>query len=79
MCEEAQYQRFFIFWALKEAYIKAIGMGLGYDLLRVNEVLHLLCRCIYYYIFMIHMYILYVYAYHNLPIDSGLGGVSFKS
>eukprot|EP01033_Poteriospumella_lacustris_P008929 gene8929-6411_t len=34
--EAQQYQRFFIFWALKEAFIKAIGQGLGYDLKKVE-------------------------------------------
>jgi hypothetical protein len=33
--EPERYHTFFIFWALKEAYIKAIGIGLGFDLTKV--------------------------------------------
>eukprot|EP00981_Chlorochromonas_danica_P010007 scaffold2923_cov199-Ochromonas_danica.AAC.4 len=30
--EQEQYRLFFIYWSLKEAFVKAIGLGLGYDL-----------------------------------------------
>ena len=30
-----RYTLFFVLWALKEAYIKAVGIGLGYDLKQV--------------------------------------------
>lgn len=31
-----QYKRFYQLWSLKEAYIKAVGIGLGFDLLRAE-------------------------------------------
>lgn len=34
--EEAKYSMFFIYWSLKEAFIKAVGMGLGYPLQQVE-------------------------------------------
>lgn len=34
--ERAQYTLFFLHWALKEAFIKAVGQGLGFDLQRVE-------------------------------------------
>ena len=33
--EDARYNLFYLIWSLKEAFIKAIGQGLGYDLLNV--------------------------------------------
>ena len=30
--EDARYNAFFIVWSLKESFIKAIGMGLGFEL-----------------------------------------------
>mmetsp|Transcript_67395 Transcript_67395/g.213327 ORF Transcript_67395/g.213327 Transcript_67395/m.213327 type:complete len:306 (-) Transcript_67395:109-1026(-) len=30
------YEQFYRFWCMKEAYIKAIGIGLGYDLMRIE-------------------------------------------
>ena len=30
--EEAKYTMFFVIWSLKEAFVKAIGQGLGFDL-----------------------------------------------
>ena len=33
--EVEQYNMFFIYWSLKESYIKAIGLGLGFDLKEV--------------------------------------------
>lgn len=33
---DQQYVQFYRQWSMKEAYIKAIGIGLGYDLLRVE-------------------------------------------
>jgi len=33
--EAARYVRFFVNWSLKEAFIKAIGLGLGFDLQKV--------------------------------------------
>jgi phosphopantetheinyl transferase len=33
---ENQYTIFFIYWSLKESFIKAIGLGLGYDLRKVR-------------------------------------------
>ena len=35
-CEFDRYTLFFVLWALKEAYIKAVGIGLGYDLKQVS-------------------------------------------
>lgn len=35
-CENARYTKFFVNWSLKEAFIKAIGIGLGYNLLDVR-------------------------------------------
>jgi 4'-phosphopantetheinyl transferase len=34
----AQYTHFYIHWALKEAFVKAVGQGIGYDLLSVEFV-----------------------------------------
>eukprot|EP01039_Chlorochromonas_danica_P007459 gene7459-8246_t len=34
--EQEQYRLFFIYWSLKEAFVKAIGLGLGYDLQQVE-------------------------------------------
>jgi phosphopantetheinyl transferase len=36
--ETAKYSYFYLIWSLKEAFIKAIGQGLGYEL---SEVRHL--------------------------------------
>ena len=30
--ENNRFTRFYVYWALKESYIKAIGLGLGFDL-----------------------------------------------
>lgn len=35
--ERAKYSYFYIIWSLKEAFIKAIGQGLGYDLREVRR------------------------------------------
>lgn len=32
---ESQYLHFYLLWALKEAYVKAIGIGIGIDLTKV--------------------------------------------
>ncbi|XP_077984902.1 L-aminoadipate-semialdehyde dehydrogenase-phosphopantetheinyl transferase-like [Glandiceps talaboti] len=34
--EWKQLERFYRYWCLKESYIKAVGIGLGYDLLRIE-------------------------------------------
>lgn len=34
--DDLRYQHFFIIWSLKEAFSKAVGVGLGYDLTLVN-------------------------------------------
>ncbi|RYG92483.1 4'-phosphopantetheinyl transferase superfamily protein [archaeon] len=34
--EDSKYEQFFLYWCLKESFIKAIGLGLGFDLLRVE-------------------------------------------
>jgi phosphopantetheinyl transferase len=34
--EKDKYDIFYLIWSLKEAFIKAIGLGLGYDLSKVN-------------------------------------------
>ncbi|CAN0459320.1 unnamed protein product, partial [Scytosiphon promiscuus] len=34
--DAAKLQRFYLHWSLKEAYVKAIGQGLGYDLRRIS-------------------------------------------
>ncbi|KAL4139542.1 hypothetical protein PRIC2_003037 [Phytophthora ramorum] len=36
--EDGQYTRFYRLWSLKEAYIKAVGIGLGFSLLRAEFV-----------------------------------------
>jgi phosphopantetheinyl transferase len=35
--DTTQYTLFFVVWSLKEAFIKAIGLGLGFDLTKVGE------------------------------------------
>jgi len=35
--EDDRCSYFYLLWSLKEAYIKAIGQGLGYDLKQVNS------------------------------------------
>jgi phosphopantetheinyl transferase len=35
--EKDKYDLFYLIWSLKEAFIKAIGLGLGYDLTKVNN------------------------------------------
>lgn len=34
--ESAKYTAFYVNWALKEAFVKAIGEGISYGLLNVN-------------------------------------------
>lgn len=34
--DKSRLDRFYTFWCLKESYIKAIGIGLGFDLLRMS-------------------------------------------
>jgi phosphopantetheinyl transferase len=36
MDEDSQYNMFFLYWSLKEAFIKAVGLGLGYDLASIE-------------------------------------------
>ncbi|CAH0481660.1 unnamed protein product [Peronospora belbahrii] len=36
--EDSQYTRFYQLWSLKEAYIKAVGVGMGFALLRAEFV-----------------------------------------
>ena len=36
--EDDQYCHFYILWALKESYVKAIGLGLGFDLRHVRRI-----------------------------------------
>ena len=36
--DSSRYMFFFIFWSLKESYIKAIGLGLGFDLQKVCRI-----------------------------------------
>lgn len=36
LTEDERYENFFLHWALKEAFIKAIGLGLGYDLQNIE-------------------------------------------
>ena len=36
--DESKLRRFYLNWGLKEAYVKAVGQGLGYDLRRVSFV-----------------------------------------
>ncbi|CAN0138744.1 unnamed protein product, partial [Hapterophycus canaliculatus] len=36
--DAAKLQRFYLHWSLKEAYVKSIGQGLGYDLRRISFV-----------------------------------------
>lgn len=38
--ENMQYATFYVNWALKEAFVKAIGRGLSYDLLSVSQRQH---------------------------------------
>ena len=33
--EQWQYNRFYVLWSLKEAFVKAVGLGLGFNLLEV--------------------------------------------
>ena len=35
LTEQLQYLTFYVNWSLKESFVKAIGTGLGYDLLQV--------------------------------------------
>ena len=35
--EDDKYCHFYILWALKESYVKAIGLGLGFDLRNVSN------------------------------------------
>lgn len=34
--EDSQYNMFYLYWSLKEAFIKAVGQGLGYELSSVE-------------------------------------------
>ncbi|TYZ60171.1 hypothetical protein PybrP1_012080 [[Pythium] brassicae (nom. inval.)] len=34
--DDGQFERFYTLWSLKEAYIKAVGIGLGFELLRAE-------------------------------------------
>lgn len=36
--DQGKLRRFYLHWSLKEAYVKAIGQGLGYDLRRISFV-----------------------------------------
>jgi hypothetical protein len=38
--ENSRYTLFFIYWALKESFVKAIGLGLGYNLLQIEFTIH---------------------------------------
>ena len=48
--DDMKYMKFFINWSLKEAFIKAIGIGLGFNLLdvpyRIDENNNQIMKCI---------------------------------
>ncbi len=38
--EDLRYDMFFLYWSMKEAFIKAIGQGLGYNLQNIEFSVH---------------------------------------
>jgi phosphopantetheine--protein transferase-like protein len=49
--EDSRYTHFFILWALKESYIKAIGLGLGFNLQDVRIYMYIYIRSCMYYVY----------------------------
>lgn len=55
--ETGRYTMFFLIWSLKEAFIKAIGLGLGYnlqDVMNFSLFLNLTFKFIFSFVFMMN-------------------------